>query len=204
MRRTLDSGQPHGPAPTSGSRRWPRRGWSSGSSHRPQLFSSGSEAWRSLSVRARRRGDDGEHPLLDPVHLLTGTKPNSFLPCLEESSGEVYGGTTFHECKSYSELDGSRCNRVRCCDCFDWRSSIVWQFGNACRLRQHGPLCALVQFSRRLCLYRSWGGPSAAQALGRPYLTVRCGFHNPRLCGIWRSRYRRWGIRETDHRRADN
>src|SRR3989304_7886234 len=95
-------------------------------------------------------------------------------------------GWSFHECKSYSELGGNRCNRVRCCDSFDWWSSIVWQFGIACRFRQRGPLCALVQFPRRLCLHRSRGGPSAVQALGRLYLTVRCGFPNPRFCGIWR------------------
>src|SRR3990172_4782147 len=118
--------------------------------------------------------------------------------------GGVYGGGSFHECKSYSELGGNRCNRVRCCDSFDWWSSIVWQFGIACRFRQRGPLCALVQFPRRLCLHRSRGGPSAVQALGRLYLTVRCGFHDPRLCGIWRSRYWRWGIREADHLRADH
>src|SRR4030065_520082 len=85
----------------------------------------------------------------------------------------------------------------------DLWSGIVGQFGNACRFRQSGPLCALVQFSRRLCVHRSRGGPSAVQALGRLYLTVRCGFHNPRLCGIWRSRYWRWGIREADHLSAD-
>jgi len=62
--------------------------------------------------------------------------------------GLKQGGGSFHECKSYSELGGNRCNRVRCCDSFDWWSSIVWQFGIACRFRQRGPLCALVQFSR--------------------------------------------------------
>ena len=109
-----------------------------------------------------------------------------------------------HECKSYGELDGNRSHPVRCPDGFYGWSSIVWRFGIACRFRQRGPFCALVQFSRRICLYRSRRGSSAVQALGHSCLPVRCGFHNPCLCGILRPRYWRWDIREEDHRRADN